>query len=697
MLKFKNLILVFFIFVGFSYANEKVNILANNVVTSDNTLVASGDVLMYSKNYYITAKKVIYDKKLQTFELFDDVVIIKNNETQLQSNYAFLDLPNDLMNQKPGFILDRKTNIWIDTKDFKKVDNVFLLNDSVISSCDCLDPAWSLRFSSGSYDEKNKWIHTYNTRIHLKSVPIFYLPYFGFPTDTTRRTGLLKPTLGYSQEEGFVYFQPIYFAPQDNYDIEIVPQVKSIRGKGLYAYYRYSDSKYSTLKIKTGLFQENNSYFIDNSLDYKEHYGYNIDYKRDNLFSNNSSTKDGLFVDYNWLNDVEYITLEGKDGSTSTDKEVESKLNYYFTSSAYYFGTYLRYYLDTSLDNNGSTLQQLPQVQLHKYTDSLFTNKLNYSVDVITTKYSRNVGINANRTDLLVPLSFNLPILNDYLTFSIKNKVKAIKIDYSNYVGVEDAYFLENIYSMGISTSLLKPYKNFIHTLSLSTEIIASDIKKQNGDIYGINSQNSDLSNFLINETSKNIDINFSQTFFNKSTLKEVVTQEIVQSIDIDDENKTTLRDIEHELEFNFYNNSLYNRIVYNNIDKEFVESSSELDLNFDILSFNFTHYNSKKTDNSGHEDLESFTLSTKYNINKRNYIAYSEKYNLRENSVSKQSYSYGVNEKCWALILKYENELVASSNETDEAIRQNTIYLTLELKPIGAFDYENKLSDTKE
>lgn len=697
MSRLKKLVFTFLIFFTFVYGNEQVNILANTVVTNDNSLVATGDVLIYSKNYYITARKVIYDKKLQTFELFDNVVIIKNNITQLQSNYAFLDLPNNIMNQNPGFILDRGSNLWIDTKDFSKKNNIFILNNSVISSCDCIDPAWSLRFSSGSYDEKNKWIHTYNTRLNIKSIPILYLPYFGFPTDTTRRTGLLSPTLGYSSTEGAVYFQPIYFAPQDNYDIEIIPQVKSLRGKGVYAYYRYADSKYSTFKFKTGTFSENNSYFLENGLDNKDHYGYNIDYLRTNLFSNNESSKDGLFIDYNWSNDIEYVTLEGQSGTTSTDKKVESKLNYYFTSSNYYLGTYLRYYLDTSLDNNNTTLQQLPQSQLHKYTNSFLSNYLTYSFDATNTIYSRDVGINANRTDLSLPISMTAPILDDYLTIIFKNSLKVTKIKYSNYENTEDANFIENVSSIGLNSSLIKPYEYLIHSVSLSSEVTSSEIRKQEGDLYGITSDNSDLSNFAVNKTKKSIIINFSQSFFNKKNLKEVLSQKVLQTIDFDKDNKTSLRDIEHELKFSFDNGSLYNRVVYNNLDKEFIESSSELDLVFDILDFNFTHYNSTETKNANKEDLESFVLTSKYKINRKNYLAYSEYYNLKENSLSKQSFTYGVDENCWALTAKYENELIASSNDTNEAIRQNIIYLTLELKPIGAFDYENKLSDTKE
>ena len=67
---------------------------------------------------------------------------------------------------------------------------------------------------------------------------------------------MLLPTLGYSQDEGLYYSQPIYFAPAHNYDIELIPQVRTLRGNGAYVYYRYADSPDSMLRIKSGIFQE---------------------------------------------------------------------------------------------------------------------------------------------------------------------------------------------------------------------------------------------------------------------------------------------------------------------------------------------------------------------------------------------------------------------------------------------------------
>ncbi len=192
--------------------------------------------------------------------------------------------------------------------------------------------------SSADYDTEDKWINTYNARLYVKDVPVLYTPYLGFSTNTERRTGLLMPTIGYSSSEGGSYSQPIYIAPAKNYDIELIPQFRAKRGAGMYAYVRYADSIDSMLQVSGGYFGEKKEYQLENDLRNQEHYGIDIDYKRYNLFANKKDTKDGLFISINYLNDVEYKTLEDDKYKDDTEQYVESKINYIYDTPDYFLG-----------------------------------------------------------------------------------------------------------------------------------------------------------------------------------------------------------------------------------------------------------------------------------------------------------------------------------------------------------------------
>ncbi len=99
---------------------EKFQVLANKVDTKNNIMIATGNVVIFSPSYYITAQKIIYDKNKGTFELFDDVLILKDNNVQTKSEYAFLDINSDDLYQKPNMFFEETEAIWINSKDSEK-------------------------------------------------------------------------------------------------------------------------------------------------------------------------------------------------------------------------------------------------------------------------------------------------------------------------------------------------------------------------------------------------------------------------------------------------------------------------------------------------------------------------------------------------------------------------------------------------
>ena len=125
--------------------NEKFQLIAKDIDSKDKIITAVGDVVIYSPTYYLSADKIIFDQDNETFELFDNVLIIKDNNIQTQSNYAFVDLKNDVSKQYPTFLYENSSNIWVNTKESNKNKELVDLESSIISSCDCEDPVWSIR------------------------------------------------------------------------------------------------------------------------------------------------------------------------------------------------------------------------------------------------------------------------------------------------------------------------------------------------------------------------------------------------------------------------------------------------------------------------------------------------------------------------------------------------------------------------
>ncbi|WP_122893030.1 LPS-assembly protein LptD [Arcobacter peruensis] len=676
--------------------NEKFQLISQNIDTEKNIVIASGNVVIFSPTYYISASKVIYNKEEETFELFDNVLILKDNTIQTQSDYALVNLKNDSYSQSPVLLFDKKSNLWVNSKKSTKDDTNIELESSIISSCDCVDPAWSIRVSSASYDTDNKWVHAYNPRLYFRDVPVFYSPYLGFPTDTTRRTGLLPPTIGYSNSEGVYYSQSLFIAPAANYDLEIKPQIRSDRGYGAYTYFRYADSPYSLLKLNAGFFKEQKSYQIENDLDNQKHYGWGLEYERTKLFSKKNH-QDGFYASINWLNDVEYETLEDEESTISTDEKVESKINYFYNTPRYYGGVYGRYYIDTSEDSNDSTLQELPHLQFHSYNKELFgIDNLLYSLDTKYRNYTREEGLNAQYYELSLPINYSRYFLDDYLYVNVENKVVLSKYKYTNDASTyDDGTLAQNVFSVSVGTDLIKPYDNYLHTINLNAQYSHPENLREDGDLYGITTEDStsELSSFANTEEDREINISLNQSLYDNKNLKQVINHKLTQSILYNSVDKPKLQDAENYIKLNYNDISVSNKITYNVEDNYFTQASLDVKYKIKDLTLSAGYYKSKETTNSNKEELESYRVKADYKISKDYKVSYYENYNILEEVKSKQGINFNINDACWNFDIKYERERIPSTS-TSSSIDQKILYFNLELKPLGGIKQQYELEE---
>ncbi|PRM88451.1 LPS-assembly protein LptD [Aliarcobacter cryaerophilus] len=680
---------------------EKLQLVAKDVDTKNNIITAVGDVVAYSPTYYLSSDKMVYDKDKEILELFDNVLIIKDNKIQTQSNYAYVDMKNDIINQDPVFLMDNTSNIWSNSKEANKDKDLITLEDSILSSCDCIDPIWSIRSSSSDYDTEAMWMNTYNPRLYIKNVPVFYLPYFGFPTDTTRRTGLLLPTMGYSSGEGFLYSQPIFIAPADNYDIELIPQIRTQRGYGSYANFRYADSPDSMLNLKTGYFKEFNNYRREEKLENSEHYGLDIDYERKNIFSTKKEHQDGVFTSIRYLNDIEYIILKEDDGNLGTDKKVESKVNYFYNTPEYYGGVYGKYYIDASKKTNDNTLQELPQVQFHSYNKELFLENLIYSIDTKAQNFTRKEGLNAKIYDITVPISYTKNILDDYMYLGVENRTILTQYDYSNSLynnlRYEDGTLIQNRTSFIVGTDLIKPYSEYIHTLNLNASYDIPENLKKDGDLYNITVKENqqlkydELSVFPTLQEQKTIKLSLNQSIYDKENLKQFINHKMSQSILYNSVDEPKFQDLDNYVKINHDYGSLSGKVVYNMDDNKVVEGSFDNSLSYEDLTFSAGYYYSKKTNNefNTRDDLESYRLSTSYKLAKDYSIKYYENYDLQEKTRNRQGIGLNIDDSCWNLDLLLEKEITPRSRYVEstrsyDSYEQTIVYAVLMLKPIG-------------
>lgn len=98
------------------------------------------------------------------------------------------------------------------------------------TTCGPNSDAWYVEASKIHLDHEEGLGSARNARLRFMGVPILYMPWFQFPIDDRRRTGLLYPTIGQLSGSGFDLRWPVYINLAPNYDATYTPRLLTERG-----------------------------------------------------------------------------------------------------------------------------------------------------------------------------------------------------------------------------------------------------------------------------------------------------------------------------------------------------------------------------------------------------------------------------------------------------------------------------------
>lgn len=90
----------------------------------------------------------------------------------------------------------------------------------------------------------------------IKGVPLVYLPYGVFPTRRHRHSGLLVPHFGTSNERGFTFYQPLYWAIDKHSDATLIAKIETEARMGVGLEYRYHPDRSRHGRVKLAYVNE---------------------------------------------------------------------------------------------------------------------------------------------------------------------------------------------------------------------------------------------------------------------------------------------------------------------------------------------------------------------------------------------------------------------------------------------------------
>ncbi len=102
-------------------------------------------------------------------------------------------------------------------------------------------PLWQIKAENMIHDEVGRNVIYEDATLEMFGVPVAWSPYLTHPDPTVeRRSGLLSPTLGHSDELGSIYGQGYYHVIDQSSDIEVEPIFYTREGMVLRSRYRHA-------------------------------------------------------------------------------------------------------------------------------------------------------------------------------------------------------------------------------------------------------------------------------------------------------------------------------------------------------------------------------------------------------------------------------------------------------------------------
>ena len=219
-------------------ANQATDIEGDSLSGTEQNPVFNGNVTLRRGDQFMGADRLTYDKDSEHYAAEGSIryqgaglrMVAKRAEgDQGRDVHTIHDLDYQLLSRRGNGGADRIT----------LAGEHGALYGATYSTCPPEARHWEVRARRIDIDTESGMAVARGATLRVGKVPVIYLPWFMFPTDERRRTGLLFPSLSNSSRNGFDYKQPFYLNLAPNYDATISPRIMTARGVQLGAQFRY--------------------------------------------------------------------------------------------------------------------------------------------------------------------------------------------------------------------------------------------------------------------------------------------------------------------------------------------------------------------------------------------------------------------------------------------------------------------------
>ncbi len=270
-------------------------------------------------------------------------------------------------------------------------EKAYRLQGGWFTTCEGEAPAWHVQWGHATA-YLDDWIWGTNASFWVGRVPLIpFIPVFAASLRKDRHSGLLAPSFGTSNDKGFTYRQPIFWAISDSQDLTAVPTFFEKRGLALGASYRYVRRETSRGELEGfGLY----------------------DTKRDEVrgvagFRHEEQLTPGLNLraDLARVSDDDYFGDFGNTLDERSRQRLESNLSVTQRWVSWNLFGRLFHYQDLTT-SEPVELHRLPEIRLTAFSQAVADTGLLFDLETSYNNFVRDLGSDGQRVDIHPRVSY---------------------------------------------------------------------------------------------------------------------------------------------------------------------------------------------------------------------------------------------------------------------------------------------------
>ena len=381
----------------------------------------SGNVQLHQDNQTIFAEHLTYNRSSGDINAKGNI-LIKRADLRITADQAQFNISSSLGQLEqveyrlPGIMArgtaQRATLSGPNTSNYEKIS---------YTTCRPGNSDWLLNAEQLEIDTEQGLGKAHGAKLTFHGVPLMYLPILSFPIDDQRRSGVLVPKIGYSDNQGLDLAVPYYFNLAANYDLTLTPRVMSKRGVMLSGEFRFLS------ETTEGVIDA--SFMPDDSLStrYTEERG-SLSVLTHSQFNQNLSTD----LRINHVSDNDFLADFGGNLALTSISHLERAAEVrYDTNKLQALGRLQHFQtLDATLTKADRPYARLPQITLNMQ-HAASRQPINYAFGAEFVHFVKDGGfVEGRRLDLQPSVSYSKH--NDWSYFTPKASVRYTQYSLDN-------------------------------------------------------------------------------------------------------------------------------------------------------------------------------------------------------------------------------------------------------------------------